>query len=163
MLPFENGEYTTRLTHALGTPVSTPQDLSQRLVRIAHILNAAGVPRVGSTMDAIELHLRSVPLERMKQLTGELAQRDGRDADELDLVTMRLLLEEYTAAVGHLRAVARAAAARVDGAPVPLKQTRKYIHRHLKLLDRRARQRAEREERARLSDARRQRPTAGSD
>jgi len=46
-----------------------------------------------------------------------------------DIVSIRLLLSEYSVAVAHLRTVARLAAATVDGAAEPLREARRTVHR----------------------------------
>jgi hypothetical protein len=42
---------------------------------------------------------------------------------------MRLLLDEYSSALAHLRAVAREGASRVKGARAALKDVRRYVER----------------------------------
>jgi hypothetical protein len=54
----------------------------------------------------------------------------------VDAVLIRVLLNEYANAVGHLRAVARMAAASVDGAAAPMRQARLTLHRYNKALGR---------------------------
>jgi len=142
------GEYTTRLARDAdgARTVSAAHDASQRLVRLADILNAAGISRVWSTTDAADPQLRSITLERIRRLTAELRQRSGQEPDDIDRVVTRLLLDEYAEAVAHLRAVARAAAERIDEAPRTIKDVGLYVHRRMKV-ERRERLR---EEKARL-------------
>jgi hypothetical protein len=122
--------------------VSRAHDWPERLNRLAHILHNASIPRAAATTDAVDVHLRSVPFDRIRQLTAEIDRGAEHDVDELDRVAMRLLLEEYVSAVAHLRAVSRIASQRVDSAPGPLKELRMYVHRQTKLRER-AQRRAE--------------------
>ena len=94
---------------------------------IGAILNDTSVRRGTSAQDMVELHLGSVRLERIQRLTREVDGRVGNEIDELDRVAMRLLLEEYVAAVAHLRAVLRDGAQAVEDAPAALKTVRRYI------------------------------------
>jgi len=74
-------------------------------------------------------------MDRIRLLTAELRSTGSLDVDESDAVVMKLLLQEYSAAVGHLRAVARMAAATVDGVTAPMLETERAVHRHIKTVD----------------------------
>lgn len=100
-----------------------------RLKRLEQILaHARNGASLSGDFEAAAVHLDSVPLDRIRKLTDELS-RETPELDTIEAVTIRLLLNEYTAAVGHLRAVARMAAARVDGATKPMKDARRALHR----------------------------------
>jgi hypothetical protein len=107
-----------------------------RLQQLEQIL-AHGESAVSSSKeaDAAAVHLDSVPLDRIRHLTDELVGDLREEPDTIDAVAMRLLLNEYVAAVGHLRAVTRTAAARVDGAAAPMKAARRILHRLTKERD----------------------------
>ena len=106
-------------------------DTAERLTHLARILNDADTRHNAAAADPVDLHLKSVRLDRIRQLTRAVEDRIGLEPDGLDGITMRLLLDEYTAAVAHLRAVAREAAKRVAGAPAPIKDVGRYLTRQL--------------------------------
>ena len=56
--------------------------------------------------------------------------------NDVDAVAVRLLLNDYAAAVGHLRAFVAKAGERVDAAAVPLRPIRKFVWRGTKATDR---------------------------
>ena len=107
-------ETTVRLTH-----------IEEILAQTAPSPTAAAV-----TTDAATVHLNSVPIDRLRRLTAELGDTPPAEGpDVVDAVVMRLLLDEFATAVTHLRAVARAAASRVDAAAPPLRDARRALHR----------------------------------
>lgn len=87
---------------------------------------------VRSGLDPVELHLRSVPFERITQLTSILKDAESRAADEVDAIATQLLLTDYAAAVAHLRAVVRITAASLEAVPVSLKPARRFATRQAK-------------------------------
>lgn len=104
--------------------------------RPAHLQQIpAETVRNAATMDvdAAHAHLNSVASERIRRLTAEL-QGLSPTADQADIASIRLLLSEYSTALGHLRAVARLAAATVDGAAEPVRDARRTVHRLCKTL-----------------------------
>jgi hypothetical protein len=109
--------------------LSIPSSAHDRLTEIERIL--AQTTNVPTANDAgenpVAVHLADVPAARIRELTRILQWRPTEENDEIDLLAMRLLLNDYTAAIGHLRAVARVAAALVDGAAVPVKQTQRFL------------------------------------
>jgi hypothetical protein len=110
--------------------MSDAEDSSRRLQRLAQILAESKVALASTTgrdADPGGFHLSSVPFERIGRLTSELGHRAAPDADDLDHLAMRLLLNDYTAAVAHLRATARLAEQRVAAAAVPIQETRRRI------------------------------------
>lgn len=116
--------------------VSATRGSSQRLRRLEQILADVKTsrPLVGAgAEDAATLHLESVPLERIRQLS-ELLQAPDAD-DDVDRVTMRLLLNDYATAVAHLRAVSGDAAQRLDSATEPVNEVRRFLWREEKRKD----------------------------
>jgi hypothetical protein len=91
--------------------LSAPGDISQRLQELEQILSEAVVPTSAQRGDAdpAGVHLDSVPLERIRRIASELQRQSPDAADDLDSVMARLLLNDYTASIAHLRAVARLA------------------------------------------------------
>lgn len=116
--------------------MNAPNKGSQRLQRLEEILAASKASIAvfsGDERDAATVHLDSVPLERIRQITAELLERGDTGNDEIDALAARLLLNEYTVAVAHLRAVAREAGQSIDSAAVPLHEIRKFLWRDEKL------------------------------
>jgi hypothetical protein len=113
-------------------------DTARRLAHLEQILaeTTSGTTSVSSSdTDATDVHLSSVPTERIRRLTREL-QRDLPGAlDEIDVVILTLLLNEYSSAVGHLRAVVRMAAATVDNAAGPVREAKRLAHRYGKMTE----------------------------
>ena len=107
---------------------------SQRLRRLEQILSGSSAAPVAAVdeRDAATRHMESLPLERIRQLT-ELVDQRSTEADEVDAVAMRLLLNDYAAAVGHLRAVTRDAGSRLDAAAGPVADVRRFLWRDEKL------------------------------
>jgi hypothetical protein len=108
--------------------LSPPRETSARLLELeqilAHSRNALATDR---DADSVALHLADVPSERMRRFTSLLRTGASGDNDAIDAVTMRLLLNDYTAAVGHLRAIARVAAAGIDAAAIPVRESQRFI------------------------------------
>ena len=85
---------------------------SDRLQRLSKILNdASPSPR----------------FDRIQRLTRELDDRSGLEPDELDGVTLRLLLDEYANALAHFRAVARDCEGKVTDVRAALKDVRRFV------------------------------------
>src|SRR5690349_601169 len=91
-------------------------DPSTRIGRLVSILGDGSLAPASAT-DPADIHLRSVATERLRQLTTEL--RDATGTTEVEALTVRVLLNEYRAAVMHLRIVAQMAATRVENAARP--------------------------------------------
>jgi hypothetical protein len=99
-------------------------DSSWRLQQLAQIL--ADSKALASTSardtDPADVHIGSVALERIKRLAMELTQQGRTDIDDIDRLTMRLLLNDYTAAVAHLRAAMRLTEQRMSDATLPIQE-----------------------------------------
>lgn len=104
-------------------------DSSTRIDRLVSILDDGTGART-SASDPADVHLRNVATERLIKLTTEL--RDETGTPEVDALTARVLLNEYRAAVMHLRIVAQMAADRVKNAARPVKLGHRAMHRLLK-------------------------------
>jgi hypothetical protein len=111
--------------------MSVPNKPSTRIARLDQIL-AQSPPHPASRsadVDPNQVHLSSVPLDRIHALTVELEQRSTVAPDDLDALTMRLLLNDYKAAVAHLRAVANSIDARLYATSNELHDIRKVLRR----------------------------------
>jgi hypothetical protein len=103
-------ERTTCVT--IQTSMSDHLDVAARLQRLGRLLDECRVPvtaSAGPEADTAPTGLLQIaPLDRIRRLTDEV--RSGlecrSDADALDVVTARLLLEDYAAAVRQLRTLA---------------------------------------------------------
>jgi hypothetical protein len=117
--------------------VSVARDDSQRLRRLEEILAATAptVPAAGTqAADPATRQLATLPVERIRLVTNELQSRDG-GGDEIDRLAIRLLLNDYTAAVAQLRAVVRDAGQRIDAAAGPVAAVRTFVWKQDKLED----------------------------
>jgi hypothetical protein len=110
--------------------VSSPSHAPDRLIEIERIL--AQTKFVGGASDSagnpVAVHLADVPATRIREFTRILQQRPLEANDDIDALAMRLLLNDYIAAVSHLRAVARVAASLIDGAAAPVKEIHRFLH-----------------------------------
>jgi hypothetical protein len=114
--------------------MSPAADSSQRLQRLAEILaESTAVPSTSKQdPDPVDAHLESVPLERIRRLTSELTPRAATAIDEIDELTMRLLLNEYAAAVAHLREVVRLAEQPIAAATGPIQEAKLHARQQQK-------------------------------
>ena len=110
----------------------TADDLSERLLELDRILSRDRAASFGGDGDPVSLHLGAVPAERIRELTSLLERSATGGNDEIDAVAMRLLLNDYASAVGHLRAVARLAATRIDDAAAPVREAQLFMKRDLR-------------------------------
>ena len=80
----------------------------------------------------------SVRAERIRHYTAALRSSHSPDMnnDDVDLLTMRLLLDEFVIAVRHLRGVTDMAAITVDTAAKPVHESQKFIKREEKRQER---------------------------
>ena len=104
-------------------------DRIRELERILSQVNGVGVT-TERRADPVALHLADVPTERIGRYTQAL-RHDGDEVenDAVDVLTMRLLLNDYRVAVGHLRAVAEIAASLVDKAAPAVRDTERFFKR----------------------------------
>jgi hypothetical protein len=94
---------------------------SRRLLRLEEILAAdfvAGSTRTGRTGPS------NTALDRIVQLTGQLRGRVGFEQDAVDLLNIRLLLNEYVSVLADLRALATTAEEHLEAALSSLKDKR---------------------------------------
>jgi hypothetical protein len=106
--------------------VSAAREPFERLIRLGQILSRESVNGRGSA-DAHPLRPPEFQIERIRLLTGELHL--GSDSDEVDAVTMRVLLNDYAATLTAFREMARQAASHLTAASDPIKEARRYLKR----------------------------------
>ena len=108
--------------------MSAAPDSSWRLQRLAQILaESKPLPSTSAReTDPADVHLGSVSLERISRLTAEL-QNAATDVDDIDRLAMRLLLNDDTAAVAHLRAAMRLAEQRMADATLPIEEAGLHV------------------------------------
>jgi|KBSSwiStaDraftv2_1062776.scaffolds.fasta_scaffold426088_2 hypothetical protein len=113
--------------------MSTANDDAKRLLDLERILaqSRSGESTSGDA-DPVTLHIADVPVERIRRFTAELQGANG-DRDEIAAVTTRLLLNDYTTAVAHLRAVARISVTRIESALEPIRQCQKFLRHEEKI------------------------------
>jgi hypothetical protein len=93
------------------------------------VFKFGGAARRSGDDDRAYAHLANVPIDRIQRMTAELQQGAGGD---VDAATVSLLLNDYTAAFTHLRAVARLAEERIAAAAGPIRDASKLVRRALK-------------------------------
>ena len=96
-------------------------DSSRRLLRLEQILAAdfvAGSTRTGRTGPS------NAALDRIVRLTGQLQGRAGVEQDAVDLLNIRVLLNEYVSVLADLRAQAASAEEHLEKALSSLKDER---------------------------------------
>ena len=115
--------------------MSTTRDPARRLIELERIL--AQSPRAigsgGEGADSVTAHLAEVPADRIRQFTSVLELGLDDTIDDIDAITMRLLLNDYTIGVAHLRAIARKATVRIDAAADLIRQDQRLMHQVEKL------------------------------
>jgi hypothetical protein len=113
---------------------------SARLTRLDEILAQSPPHQANRTaeLDPEQLHLASVPLDRIAGLSAELRQRSVEPQDDIDAITMRLLLNDYRIAVAHLRAIANSADARLRAAGDQIHVMTKALRREQEMAEKRA-------------------------
>jgi hypothetical protein len=113
--------------------LSSPRAASERLSELERILahDRRTLSAGESSADPVALHLTEMPAERIRRFTHALGTPRGTavDNDEIDALTIRLLMNDFANAVGHLRAVANIAASLIDGAAKPIKDTQQFLKR----------------------------------
>lgn len=108
--------------------MDTPSDTSERLRALERILAPRTVADTRDRhADPVALHASTLPTDRLRQLTLVLQRQPAGTLDPVATLTLRLLLNEYTSAVGHLRAVAQAAAHVVDTTSPTVEQAVRFL------------------------------------
>jgi hypothetical protein len=113
--------------------LSSPRAATERLLELERILaHDRRTPSGGEfSADAVAVHLTEMPAERIRRFTHALGTTPGSDVDNdaIDMLTIRLLMNDFANAVGHLRAVATIAASLVDEAATPVRETQRFLKR----------------------------------
>lgn len=128
--------------------LSSARVFSPRLLELervlAHDRDSAAFAGNASVVDPVARHIGKVRVERIRHCTAALQPSHSADmsTDDVDVLTMRVLLNEFVMAVRHLRAVTDMAATVVDEAMKPVRESHKIINHEKK-----------REERTRLAAA----------
>jgi hypothetical protein len=106
-------------------------DPSDRLARLERILAQRPAAETSNepVTDAVQLNMRSLPTDRIRQLTSELQRRSHVESDTIDALEMRLLLNDYSTAVAHLRAIARITASRLATVAEPIRRAGRWVER----------------------------------
>lgn len=125
--------------------LSSPRVFSPRLLELERVLTRdrdASKATGESLTDPIAHHLKSVPAERIRHYTLALQSALGPDEhnDDVDLLTMRLLLNDFNVAVRHLRGVADVTATIVDEAAKPIRESQRFMKREDKREERKRRE-----------------------
>jgi hypothetical protein len=109
------------------------EDLNARLMRLVETLDRHRAPdSAAASPDThpVVAHLESVRDERLRGLVAMMKTRiDDRDVDAEDALLLRLLLEEYANAVGHVRAAAQMIDERLSTARKTLHEGRRLAER----------------------------------
>ncbi len=124
--------------------MSIARDPSSRLIELERILaeSRIAVPSGDHEAGSVAAHLAAVPVERLRKMTSSLRAGLNDGLDDVDALTMRLLLNDYALGVAHLRAIAKTAAARMDEAADLIREGQRFVHREQKLDARRSAARA---------------------
>jgi hypothetical protein len=117
--------------------LSSARVFSPRLLELERVLardRDAASANSATVVDPVAHHLGSVRAERIRRYTAALRSSHSPDTgnDDVDLLTMRLLLDEFVTAVRHLRGVTDMAATTVDAAAKPVHESHKFIKREEK-------------------------------
>ena len=114
------------------------EPLSHRLQWLDTIVAGSKTALIGAPreeIEAVQLCLRSVPFDRITQLTVLLADEPSRGIDDVDTLAAHLLLNDYRSAVANLRAATQVVAARLTTTSASLKLARGFAKRQAKLAD----------------------------
>jgi hypothetical protein len=113
--------------------LSSPRAVSERLLELEQILalDRRTPPGRESSADPVAVHLTELPAERIRRFTRVLETTRGSEVgnDAVDMLTIRLLMNDFASAVGQLRAVANIATSLIDGAANPMKDTQRFLKR----------------------------------
>jgi hypothetical protein len=120
--------------------MNASQKPSTRLTRLDEILaqSPPHQPNRTGDLDPEQARLASVPLDRIGALSAELKQRSDTPQDDIDALTMRLLLNDYRTAVAHLRAVANSTEARLRTSGDAINRMTKELRREQEMAEKRA-------------------------
>jgi hypothetical protein len=110
--------------------VSDPREPSERLLRLGQILSQQMSNGRGSD-DVNPSRTSELQTERIRLLTLEL-QHDGTHNDHVEAVTMRVLLNDYAAALSGFREMARQAESHLTAALGSIRDARRYVKRQEK-------------------------------
>lgn len=109
--------------------MSSDQSLNHRLINLARQLEqvpTSGIPATGEDANPIAARLEAVADERLRLLRETLQERlDAGELDAEDALLLHLLLEDYRAGVGHLRAVATSINSRLTAVRQTIKDGRR--------------------------------------
>ena len=105
-----------------------------RLLELDRILTRDYPPKavvIERDPESVPIHLADVPDERIARFTQALrsGHDDFTDNDDVDLLTMRLLLNDFITAVGHLRAVTEIAGSLIDDAGETVRKSQRFLTR----------------------------------
>jgi len=118
-------------TMSILAGLSLPTPESGRILELEGILahDRRSLPARGeSQTDPAALHLTEMPTERIRRFTHALGTTGGNlDNDTIDFLTIRLLLNDFTSAVGHLRAVANISASLIDTAAKSVREAQELM------------------------------------
>lgn len=111
--------------------MSRDQSLNHRLINLAKLLEqvpAPGLPTKSGRENPVAARLAAVADDRLRLLGETLRQRlDDGEMDAEDALLLRLLLEDYRAGVGHLRAIANSIDERLTAARNTIKDGRRAV------------------------------------
>ena len=105
-------------------------DASRRLTQLARILSDARPYGEAPATDLAE-HLHQVRLQRIQGFTAQLNDGNDRGVDAVDALAMRLVLDEYSSVVAHLRVAVRERAATLGSLAAQLKTDRRRVDEQL--------------------------------
>lgn len=103
---------------------------SRRLAQLVRILDETS-PRGETSMDDPADHLRQLRLQRIQRLTAQLGEHAGHDADDVDAVAMRLVLDDYSHVLAHVRTVAAESAKMLEGLAASVRADRRRVDERL--------------------------------
>ena len=123
------------------------RDVQIRLNRLESLLTRQAVAqetdarRPGASADQPAIDgISAVGVERLRALTAEVRERmNSSDLDDLDGITMRLLLDEYRRVFGRVRAAVRATEHSLRQSHATVHESQRYIDRELRHLEQKLR------------------------
>jgi len=108
----------------------TAPSISERVRRLETLLAQGRPASDSSARDAAESLLSLVATDRISRITSEVGRCQTADVDAADVLTLRVLLLEYGAAVRHLRSVASITEQRLSTAATAIKESARLLGRH---------------------------------